>query len=85
MLYATPAPWQSVCWMQGLYAAGHVIHDRCNSLVKHTWQATRPGAWLWTPLAALGFAALATWIFSRGLRRYARTGSARYLSHGHRR
>ena len=46
---------------------------------------TRPGAWLWTPLAALGFAALATWIFSRGLRRYARTGSARYLSHGHRR
>ena len=45
-LYATPAPWQSVCWMQGLYAAGHVIHDRCNSLVKHTWQATRPGAWL---------------------------------------
>jgi ABC-2 type transport system permease protein len=46
---------------------------------------TRPGAWLWTPLAAFGFAALATWIFSRGLRRYARTGSARYLSHGHRR
>jgi ABC-type uncharacterized transport system permease subunit len=46
---------------------------------------TRPGAWLWTPAAALGFAALATWIFRRGLRRYARTGSARYLSHGHRR
>ena len=45
-LYATPSPWQSVCWMQGIYAAGHVIHDRCNSLVKHTWQATRPGVWL---------------------------------------
>ena len=46
---------------------------------------TRPGAWLWTPAAALGFAALATTVFRRGLRRYARTGSARYLSHGHRR
>jgi len=46
---------------------------------------TRPGAWLWTPAAALGFAALATLVFRRGLRRYARTGSARYLSHGHRR
>lgn len=45
MLYATPNPWLSVCWMQGLYAAPHVINDRCNSLVKHTWQATRPGAW----------------------------------------
>ena len=42
-------------------------------------------AWLWTPAAALGFAALATWTFRRGLRRYARTGSVRYLSHGHRR
>jgi ABC-2 type transport system permease protein len=38
-----------------------------------------------TPLAALGFAALATWIFRLGLRRYARTGSTRYLAHGHRR
>lgn len=46
---------------------------------------TRPLAWLWTPLAALGFAALATAVFRRGLRHYARTGSARYLSHGHRR
>jgi hypothetical protein len=46
LLYSVPSPWQSVCWMQGLYAAGHVTHDRCNSLVKWTWQATRPGAWL---------------------------------------
>jgi ABC-2 type transport system permease protein len=46
---------------------------------------TRPGAWLWTPAAALGFAALATLVFRRGLRRYARTGSVRYLSYGHRR
>jgi len=46
---------------------------------------TRPWAWLWTPAAALGFAALATFVFRRGLRHYARTGSARYLSHGHRR
>jgi len=46
---------------------------------------TRPWAWLWTPAAALGFAALATLVFRRGMRHYARTGSARYLSHGHRR
>jgi ribosomal protein S18 acetylase RimI-like enzyme len=45
-LYAAPNPWLSVCWMQGLYSASVVTHDRCNSLVKHTWQATRPGAWL---------------------------------------
>lgn len=46
---------------------------------------THPWAWLWTPGAALGFAALATFCFHCGLRRYARTGSVRYLSHGHRR
>jgi ABC-2 type transport system permease protein len=46
---------------------------------------TSAGAWLWTPSAALGFAALATFAFRRGLRRYGRTGSVRYLSHGHRR
>jgi GNAT superfamily N-acetyltransferase len=45
-LYAAPNPWLSACWMQGLYSASVVTHDRCNSLVKHTWQATRPGAWL---------------------------------------
>lgn len=45
-LYAMPNPWYSAAWMQGLYSASHVTHDRCNSLVKHTWQATRPGAWL---------------------------------------
>jgi GNAT superfamily N-acetyltransferase len=46
VLYATPNPWLSACWMQGLYAAPAVIHDRCNSLFKGTWQATQPGAWL---------------------------------------
>jgi ABC-type uncharacterized transport system permease subunit len=46
---------------------------------------TAAWAWLWTPAVALGFAALATWTFRRGLRRYMRTGSVRYLSHGHRR
>jgi hypothetical protein len=45
-LYAAPNPWYSASWMQGLYSASHVVHDRCNSLVKHTWQATRAGAWL---------------------------------------
>jgi ABC-2 type transport system permease protein len=42
-------------------------------------------ALLLTPLAALLFVALATFTFRRGLRRYARTGSTRYLDYGHRR
>ena len=46
MLYSAPNPWLSACWMQGIYSPTHVTHDRCNSLVKHTWVATRPGAWL---------------------------------------
>jgi ABC-2 type transport system permease protein len=42
-------------------------------------------AFLWTPLAALGFWLLAAAAFRAGLRRYGRTGSTRYLAHGHRR
>jgi len=38
-----------------------------------------------TPFAALAFVALATFVFRLGLRRYARTGSSRYLAYGHRR
>jgi ABC-2 type transport system permease protein len=38
-----------------------------------------------TPLAAVLFAALAGWVFRRGMREYARTGSQRYSSFGHRR
>ncbi len=45
-LYAAPNPWLSAAWMEGIYSASAVIHDRCNSLVKNTWQATRAGAWL---------------------------------------
>ena len=45
-LYAEANPWLSACWMQGIYSATYVTHDRCNSLTKHTWQATRAGAWL---------------------------------------
>jgi ABC-2 type transport system permease protein len=41
------------------------------------------GGWL-TPLAAVVFAALALFIFSRGKRRYDRTGSQRYHAMGHR-
>jgi ABC-2 type transport system permease protein len=37
------------------------------------------------PAAALLFVALATWIFTRGLQNYRRTGSTRYSDHGHRR
>jgi ABC-2 type transport system permease protein len=42
------------------------------------------GAWI-TPLCAVGFAALAVWIFRRGLSHYGRTGSVRYVDHGFRR
>lgn len=35
--------------------------------------------------AAIAFGAFATWIFTRGLRRYGHTGSTRYLDYGHRR
>jgi len=37
------------------------------------------------PIAAILFAALATWTFTRGLHHYGRTGSSRYLDYGHRR
>jgi ABC-2 type transport system permease protein len=40
--------------------------------------------WL-TPLLACALAALAGWIFNRGLHHYGRTGSTRYLALGHRR
>ena len=38
-----------------------------------------------TPLAALVFASLAVFVFRLGLQHYGRTGSTRYLAHGHRR
>jgi ABC-2 type transport system permease protein len=43
------------------------------------------GSALVTPLASLAFAALAAGVFKKGLEHYGRTGSVRYLSHGHRR
>lgn len=36
-------------------------------------------------VATFAFAALAGWLFTRGLRHYGRTGSTRYLDYGHRR
>jgi len=45
-LYSAPNPWVSIAWMDGIYSASHVTHNRCNSLIKHTWLATRTGAWL---------------------------------------
>ena len=36
-------------------------------------------------LSAVAFAALAVWLFTRGLRHYGHTGSTRYLDYGHRR
>ncbi|HEV7663428.1 MAG TPA: ABC-2 family transporter protein [Chloroflexota bacterium] len=44
-----------------------------------------PWAPLVLPVAALIASAFATWIFTRGLNQYGRTGSSRYLSLGHRR
>lgn len=44
-----------------------------------------PTALAVTPLAALGFLAIAALVFRRGLAHYARTGSSRYLDFGHRR
>jgi ABC-2 type transport system permease protein len=41
--------------------------------------------WSLTPLAALVALTLAAWIFTKGLRRYVRTGSSRYSDFGHRR
>ncbi|HLK60089.1 MAG TPA: ABC-2 family transporter protein [Chthonomonadaceae bacterium] len=43
------------------------------------------GAVWMTPLAALGFLALATLIFRQGMKQYGRTGSQRYSLFGHRR
>ena len=40
---------------------------------------------LWTPLAALAFSLVAVAVFRLGLQHYGRTGSTRYLAHGHRR
>jgi ABC-2 type transport system permease protein len=42
-------------------------------------------ALLWMPLAAGAFALVAVSVFRLGLAHYGRTGSSRYLSHGHRR
>ena len=38
-----------------------------------------------TPILALLLGGVAIWIFTRGLHHYGRTGSSRYLAHGHRR
>jgi ABC-2 type transport system permease protein len=40
---------------------------------------------LWTPLAGLVFGVLAAVVFRKGMVRYGRVGSSRYLSFGHRR
>jgi hypothetical protein len=45
-LYSNPNPWVSIAWMDGIYSRDHVTHNRCNSMIKHTWAATRAGAWL---------------------------------------
>lgn len=63
-LYSADGPLLSVCSMQGLYSARYVVHNRCNSLFKYTWQATRRGAWLGMVNASgalVGTAALEPW------------------------
>ncbi|HEY3060246.1 MAG TPA: ABC-2 family transporter protein [Chloroflexota bacterium] len=44
-----------------------------------------PWAWLIQPVAAALLVAISAAIFGRGMVRYGRTGSSRYLSYGHRR
>ncbi len=44
----------------------------------------RPGGLWITPIAAVGFGLIAVAVFQKGLAHYGRTGSQRYLSHGHR-
>ncbi len=79
-----------------LDGVGGVIEARLLSVVPAGFLAWLPSrvllgldasswALLWTPLAALVFAALALAVFRLGLRHYGRTGSTRYLAHGHRR
>ncbi len=45
---------------------------------------TRPLSLWITPVAAIGFALIAVSVFQKGLTHYGRTGSQRYLPHGHR-
>jgi len=44
---------------------------------------SRWSSWM-TPLAALIFALVTSWIFQKGMHYYGRTGSQRYSSLGHR-
>jgi ABC-2 type transport system permease protein len=60
---------------------GFVAWYPCRALLgldTTTW-----GGWV-TPLAALLLGGLAAWVFQKGMRRYARTGSQRYSNLGHR-
>jgi ABC-2 type transport system permease protein len=60
---------------------GFVAWYPCRALLRidtTTW-----GAWV-TPLAALLLGSLAAWVFRKGMKHYARTGSQRYSGFGHR-
>jgi ABC-2 type transport system permease protein len=60
---------------------GFVAWYPCRALLgldTTTW-----GAWV-TPLAALLLGSLAAWVFQKGMKHYARTGSQRYSGWGHR-
>jgi ABC-2 type transport system permease protein len=65
-----------------LVPAGFVAWYPCRALLGLD---PAPHALAVTPLVAVAMATIAGVIFARGLQQYARTGSSRYLSFGHRR
>jgi ABC-2 type transport system permease protein len=67
--------------MLTLLPVGFVAWYPCRALLG----LDRSGWASWaTPLAALSFVIITSWIFRKGLRYYGRTGSQRYSSFGHR-
>ncbi|HLJ56311.1 MAG TPA: ABC-2 family transporter protein [Chthonomonadaceae bacterium] len=65
----------------GLLPVGFLGWAPCRALLG---MDSRPTSIWVTPLAAVGFGLIATAVFRKGLAHYGRTGSQRYLAHGHR-
>jgi ABC-2 type transport system permease protein len=61
--------------------AGFVAWFPCRALLTMDSNEYAPAV---TPIAALILAAIAVWVFRKGMTQYGRTGSQRYLSMGHR-
>jgi ABC-2 type transport system permease protein len=68
-----------------LLGSGGVRELGSGTATPHSLFASLPHSLYFTPLAGLCFGLLAAFVFRQGLKQYARTGSGRYLSFGHRR